>query len=80
MRAPSVLAGVAVLVLAGGGYLYWSSQTSARIPAGLTVANGRVYVGAEYALAIYGVTNFLPNPIISPNGGASTSHRSTSAT
>jgi HlyD family secretion protein len=44
MRAPSVLAGIAVLVLAGGGYLYWSSQTSARIPAGLTVANGRVEV------------------------------------
>jgi HlyD family secretion protein len=44
MRAPSLLAGIVVIALAGGGYLYWSSQTSARIPAGLTVANGRVEV------------------------------------
>jgi HlyD family secretion protein len=44
MRAPSVLAGIAIVALAGGGYLYWSSQTSARVPAGLAVANGRVEV------------------------------------
>jgi HlyD family secretion protein len=44
MRAPSALAGIAVVVLAGGGYLYWHSQTGARVPAGLAVANGRVEV------------------------------------
>ncbi|MDB6020243.1 MAG: hypothetical protein JWQ04_100, partial [Pedosphaera sp.] len=55
---------------------YNSSQNMARDnPGGAvkfavpTVANGRVYVGAEYALSIYGVTNFLPNPVIAPNGG-----------
>ena len=44
MRAPSVLAGIAIVVLAGGGYLYWSSLTGTRVPAGLAIANGRVEV------------------------------------
>jgi HlyD family secretion protein len=44
MRAPSVLAGIAVIALAGGGYFYWSSHSGVRVPPGLTVANGRVEV------------------------------------
>lgn len=34
-----------------------------------TVANGKVYVGAAYAVSVYGVGNFLPLPVISPGGG-----------
>ncbi|HEX9047892.1 MAG TPA: chitobiase/beta-hexosaminidase C-terminal domain-containing protein [Verrucomicrobiae bacterium] len=34
-----------------------------------TVANGRVYVGAAYKLAVFGVSNFLSAPQISPGGG-----------
>ena len=34
-----------------------------------TVADGKVFVGAQYALAVFGNGNFLPAPIISPNGG-----------
>jgi hypothetical protein len=37
-----------------------------------TVANGKVYVGAAYAMAAYGVGNFLPAPVISPAGGVFT--------
>ncbi len=33
------------------------------------VANGRVFVGAEYALSVFGVGTILPPPTISPNGG-----------
>ena len=33
-----------------------------------TVVNGKVYVGAQYALSVYGNT-FLPPPILMPNGG-----------
>src|SRR5204863_7900632 len=37
-----------------------------------TVANGKVYVGAAYAVSVYGVGNFLPGPVISPAGGVFT--------
>jgi autotransporter-associated beta strand protein len=58
--------------------LYNSSQLSRDIPGnGIkmitpTVANGKVYVGAQYSLAIYGLTAFLATPVISPNGAAFT--------
>jgi hypothetical protein len=35
-----------------------------------TVVNGKVYVGAEYALSIFGNSVFLATPSISPNGGS----------
>jgi hypothetical protein len=34
-----------------------------------TLVNGKVYVGAEYALSVFGLGNFLPAPMIEPNGG-----------
>jgi hypothetical protein len=34
-----------------------------------TVADGKVFVGAQSNLAIFGNGNFLPGPLISPNGG-----------
>jgi len=34
-----------------------------------TIANGRVFVGAQYAVSIFGNGTFLPNPVFSPKGG-----------
>ncbi|HXA44249.1 MAG TPA: LamG-like jellyroll fold domain-containing protein, partial [Candidatus Angelobacter sp.] len=33
------------------------------------IANGKVYVGADYGLSVYGNGFFLPAPSVSPNGG-----------
>ncbi len=59
--------------------LYSSSQILARDNPGggikmitPTVANGKVYVGAQYALNVYGFNTFLATPTISPNGAAYT--------
>ncbi len=56
--------------------LYNSGQNLARdnpggaieytVPA---IVNGKVYVGAQYALSVFGNGNFLAAPVISPNGG-----------
>ena len=35
-----------------------------------TVSGGKVYVGAEYALSVFGPSIFLPAPVILPNGGS----------
>jgi uncharacterized repeat protein (TIGR03806 family) len=56
--------------------LYSSSQLLARDNPGAavkmtlpTVVNGKVFVGAQNALSIFGNGIFLPMPVVSPNGG-----------
>lgn len=67
--------------------LYNSSQNLTRDnPGGAVkmtvpvVANGKVYMGAQFALSVFGNGIFLPTPAIVPNGGAFTNSVSVSIT
>jgi uncharacterized repeat protein (TIGR03806 family) len=67
--------------------LYNSSQNLSRdnpgapVKMGLpTIANGKVYVGAQYALSVYGTGIFLATPVITPPGGVYSSSISVTIT
>ena len=67
--------------------LYNSAAAGTRdIPGGAvkfavpTIANGKVYVGAQYSLTVYGLGNFLPAPVICPAGGTFTNSISVALT
>jgi mono/diheme cytochrome c family protein len=45
-----------------------------------TVADGKVFVGGDFGVAVYGIGVILPPPIISPNGGVYTNSVTVSMT